>query len=200
MADVYEIITARIISQLESGTVPWHKPWSIGTHGGPQNLVSKKEYRGVNVFLLSCMPYTMPYWVSYKQAQQLGGNVRKGEKSTPVVFWKWLEKENPETGKAEKIPLLRYYRVFNVSQCEGIDGKIPQIDELEAGGGYPRPPMWVSCASLLPSTSLNARSAALLRRCSRALSLFFQRCFDVVSVLFLWCCGRNTFEKLSKYS
>jgi len=131
MADVYEIITARIMSQLESGTVPWHKPWNVGTHGGPQNLVSKKEYRGVNVFLLSCMPYSLPYWVSYKQAQQLGGNVRKGEKSTPVVFWKWLEKENPETGKAEKIPLLRYYRVFNVSQCEGIDGKIPQVDESD---------------------------------------------------------------------
>ena len=131
MADVYEIITARIISQLESGTVPWHKPWNVGPHGGPQNLVSKKGYRGVNVFLLSCMPYTMPYWVSYKQAQQLGGHVRKGEKSTPVVFWKWLEKENLKTGKPDKIPLLRYYRVFNVSQCDGIDGKIPQVDEQE---------------------------------------------------------------------
>ena len=61
MADVYQIITDRIISQLESGTVPWHKPWNVGTHGGPQNLVSKKEYRGVNVFLLSCMPYSLPY-------------------------------------------------------------------------------------------------------------------------------------------
>ena len=129
MADVYEIITARIITQLESGTVPWHKPWNVGTHGGPQNLISKKEYRGVNVFLLSCMPYSLPYWVSYKQAQQLGGHVRKGEKSTPVVFWKWLEKADKETGKIGKYPLLRYYNVFNVSQCDGIDGKIPQVDE-----------------------------------------------------------------------
>ncbi len=131
MADVYQIITDRIISQLESGTVPWHKPWNVGTHGGPQNLISKKEYRGVNVFLLSCMPYSMPYWVSYKQAQQLGGNVCKGEKSTPVIFWKWLEKTDTETGKPFKVPLLRYYNVFNVSQCDGIDGKIPQVEESD---------------------------------------------------------------------
>src|SRR3989304_4631952 len=100
MADVYQIITDRIISQLEAGTVPWHKPWQAGPHGWPKNLVSKKTYRGVNVFLLSCTPYQVPYWVTFKQAKDFGGHVRKGEKSTPVVFWKWYEKGaiDPETG------------------------------------------------------------------------------------------------------
>ena len=65
MADVYQIITDRIVSQLENGVVPWHKPWKAGKHGWPKNLVSKRDYRGVNVFLLSCSDYELPYWVSF---------------------------------------------------------------------------------------------------------------------------------------
>ena len=68
MADVYETITAQIITQLENGTIPWHKPWTAGPHGWPKNLVSGKEYRGINVFLLSCTDYELPYWLTYKQA------------------------------------------------------------------------------------------------------------------------------------
>ena len=91
MSDVYAIITDRVIGLLEKGVVPWHKPW----HGGermPRNLVSGKAYRGVNVFLLHAMAYESPYWLTYKQAQELGGNVRKGEHACPVVFWKWLDR------------------------------------------------------------------------------------------------------------
>ena len=71
-------------------------------------------------FLLNAIGFSSPYWVSYKQAQDLGGFVKRGEKGCPVVFWKWLEVENKETGEMEKIPLLKYYTVFNLSQCEGI--------------------------------------------------------------------------------
>lgn len=123
----YEIITNRIIERLEEGTVPWHQPWSTEM---PKNLVSKREYRGINVFLLGSTSYANPYWLTYKQAKRLGGHVRKGERSTPVVFWRWLEREqeNSDTGEKEtkNVPLLRYYNVFNIEQCEGIpEDKIP---------------------------------------------------------------------------
>jgi len=128
--NVYEIITEEILKKLESGEVPWLQPWTGG--GYPKNLVSKKEYRGINVFMLSCSRYTSPYWVSYKQAQELGGNVKKGEKSTIVVFWKQIRvKDNDgEVGEdgelsSKTLPFLRYYRVFNVEQCEGLDDKVP---------------------------------------------------------------------------
>ncbi len=121
MPNVYEIVNNRIMGLLEQGTIPWRKPWNAAT-GMPKNLTSKKEYRGVNVFLLSCMPYSSPYWITYKQATDKGGNVRKGEKSTLVVFWKLFKTE--ETGDTELTgkgaPMLRYYNVFNLEQCEGI--------------------------------------------------------------------------------
>jgi antirestriction protein ArdC len=126
---VEEVITARIIEKLEAGTVPWHRPWSGADM--PKNLISKKEYRGINVFILSAMGFGSPYWVSFKQAQELGGNVRKGEKGCPVVFWKWLESmETDENGNQRKAthPILRYYTVFNVLQIDGIDDtKIPAL-------------------------------------------------------------------------
>ncbi len=86
--DVYEIVTSRIIELLEQGVVPWHKPWAGGADM-PRNLVSGKEYRGVNVWMLGCAGYSSPYWVSFKQAIDRGGNVRKGEKSSLAVFWNW---------------------------------------------------------------------------------------------------------------
>ena len=118
----YQVITDKIIEKLEQGTIPWHQPWSAEM---PKNVVSKKEYRGINVFMLGCMGYANPYWLTFKQAKALGGHVRQGEKSTPVVFWKWIEKENDD-GEKESYPVLRYYRVFNIDQCEDIaEGKIP---------------------------------------------------------------------------
>jgi antirestriction protein ArdC len=125
MPNVYEIVNNRILELLEQGTVPWRKPWNAAT-GMPKNLSSKKEYRGVNVFLLSCMPYSSPYWLTYKQATEKGGKVRKGEKSTLVVFWKLLAAgETGETEATGKVPLLRYYNVFNLEQCEGIETPDP---------------------------------------------------------------------------
>lgn len=127
--NVYEIITDRIIGMLEKGVVPWHKPWNGGANA-PKNLVSGKEYRGINVFLLSSSGYASPYWASYKQIAAMGGQVTKGEKGTPVVFWNWIEAEKSALGKADRIPFIRYYTVFNVQQTTGLDGKIPPSDAV----------------------------------------------------------------------
>lgn len=130
MATVYEIITDRIIEQLEKGVVPWHKPWiSDGTE--MQNLVSKKPYRGINVFLLASRGYASPYWISFKQCKDLGGHIKAGEKSTPVIFWKQSKyvKEDETTGAQEEKTgwILRYYNVFNLEQAEDINpDKLPE--------------------------------------------------------------------------
>lgn len=118
--NVYEIVTERILESLEKGTVPWRQPWASSL---PKNLVSKKPYRGVNVFLLGAMGFTSPYFLSYKQAAAKGGQVRKGEKATPVVFWKVIKKDGAGRGDKEngKIFILRYYNVFNVTQCDGLE-------------------------------------------------------------------------------
>lgn len=115
----YDRITERIVALLEQGTVPWHKPWKAKT-GLPRNLITKKPYRGVNVILLMSMEYESPFWLTYHQATELGGSVRKGEKSCPVVFWKPLKVADEESGDEKKIPLLRIYHVFNSSQCDGL--------------------------------------------------------------------------------
>jgi antirestriction protein ArdC len=115
----YDRITDRITALLEQGTVPWHKPWKART-GLPRNFVSKKPYRGINVFLLLAMMYESPFWITFRQVSQLGGSVRKGEKACPVVFWKQTTGEDKKTGEEKKKYLLRFYHVFNVSQCDGL--------------------------------------------------------------------------------
>jgi antirestriction protein ArdC len=117
---VYEIVTKQIIEQLDQGTVPWKKPWQ--EMGMPMNLVSRKPYSGINVFLLGFQHYAKPYWLTMKQGNKLGGKVRKGEKSTLITFWKFLDSKDKE-GKPQRIPLLRYYRVFNVAQFDDL--KLP---------------------------------------------------------------------------
>jgi antirestriction protein ArdC len=117
---VYEIITEQVIKQLESGVAPWRKPWRTLP---PANLISKKPYRGINVFLLALAGYGSQHWLTYRQAQALGGNVRKGEHGTKIVFWKF-DKYETETADGEteerKSALLRYYTVFNLEQTEGL--------------------------------------------------------------------------------
>jgi antirestriction protein ArdC len=131
MATVYEIITERILEQLEAGTVPWTKPWN-GEAGMPRNLVSGKAYRGINVFLLHSLGYESPWFLTFKQATNLGGQVRKGEKGCPVVFWRWpTEAQRAEAaaeGK-EAFPIVRYYTLFNVAQCDDIE--VPDVDVPE---------------------------------------------------------------------
>ncbi len=116
--DVYQIVTDRIVRLLEAGTVPWHQPWKGGNQW-PQNFITRKVYRGINLFLLNAASYPSPYWLTFKQVQTLGGHIKKGEQSFPVVFWKMFKEEND--AEERRIPFLRYHRVFNVAQCEGIN-------------------------------------------------------------------------------
>ncbi len=117
---VYDLITNDILAIMEKGVIPWQKPWRV--QGKYRNICSKKPYQGVNVFILSCSGFQSPWWLTFQQAKQKGGMVRKGEKGRRVIFWKWLTKkvENPateeESGKQFQIPLLRYYIVFNWSR------------------------------------------------------------------------------------
>lgn len=116
---VYELVTDRIIEQLEQGVIPWQKPWT-GVRSGAYNRISKKSYSLLNQMLLQ----HKGEYATFKQWQDLGGHVRKGEKSEIVCFWKIQPvEEEPEDGtKAVKqIPLLRYYNVFHISQVDGVE-------------------------------------------------------------------------------
>ena len=136
--DIYAIVTEKIINLLESGVVPWRRPWT--STGLPRNLVSKKPYRGVNFFLLSASKYVSPFWLTIRQANELGGHVRKGEESTVVVFWKVDDAkqstenlDNEETdGKTRRRFLLRYYRLFNLEQCELPQTVLDKLPKTEA--------------------------------------------------------------------
>ena len=142
----YERITDRVITLLEQGTVPWRKTWQARTRW-PRNFITNKPYRGINVFLLVSMDYELPFWLTFRQATRLGGTVRKGEKSCPVVFWKRMMIKERDSEEERKIALLRVYHVFNVAQCDGI-GEAPASppDETksrkpsEIVSGMPLPP------------------------------------------------------------
>src|SRR6266478_978939 len=178
MPSAYEIVTESIIKQLESGVAPWRKPWRTEP---PANLVSKKEYRGINIFLLASQGYGSRYWITYRQAQALGGSVKKGQHGSKVVFWKIDEygKENKETGETgnRKSVLLRYYTVFNLEQCEGIKSPephrvIPSIEQCET---------IVNCMPNRPSFEQDSRA-------------FYQPSTDTVGMP-----ARSAFESAEKY-
>jgi antirestriction protein ArdC len=143
---VYEIVTELVIKELESGVAPWHKPWRSPP---PSNLISKKPYRGINVFLLALTGYGSEYWLTCRHAQALGGNIRKGEHGTRIVFWKFgtfrTETADGET-EERKSAVLRYYTVFNLEQTEGLGALLtvpPAVPIESAEGivqGMPNPP------------------------------------------------------------
>lgn len=115
--DIYAEITARIIDQMENGIIPWQKPWDA--NGKAISHATGKAYSLLNQMLLG----RPGEYLTFKQCQQAGGRVRKGEKSSMVVFWKWIEQEDEETGEKKEVPFLRYYNVFHIDQCEGISAK-----------------------------------------------------------------------------
>jgi antirestriction protein ArdC len=137
--DVYQMVTDRVIEALERGTVPWiHYLRSGGSNGyrAPKNFVTKKAYRGINLFLLGMSEFSSPYFLTFKQCASLGGSVKKGEHGTVIVFWKRLDK--PETDETHEPAehevdrphfVLRYYRVFNVLQCTGLN--VPEEPKTE---------------------------------------------------------------------
>jgi antirestriction protein ArdC len=133
-ATVFDIVTQQLIDALERGTVPWRKKWDDPRFRTPRNLTSGKSYQGINFFLLALAAerFSSPYWLTFKQALERGGHVRKGETGAPVFFWKVYDRTRADTAaepddetKARRF-VARYYTVFNVEQCEGVE--------------YPRPP------------------------------------------------------------
>jgi antirestriction protein ArdC len=145
-----EQIAAPIIEQLRKGTVPWRKPWSAAGVA-PHNYYSTRAYRGINTLILGCSSlaneYKSPAWTTYKAAQQHGAQVRKGEKSTQIVFWKPMVVRDEATGDDKKILIARMYNVFNTDQIDGIDWQMPERDPVDIPvalkqiiADYPDPP------------------------------------------------------------
>lgn len=118
--DVFSIITNRIIEQLEHQVIPWRKPWTEAGH--PQNLFTKRPYTGINTWLLASLGYAQNYFLTWKQLKAVGASVKKGEKGTMVLFWKWLPHDNAkdeeDTNAAKAV--LRYYFVFNIAQIDHL--------------------------------------------------------------------------------
>jgi len=118
-AEIESKVTDAIIASLESGVAPWTKPWVSMAGDVPLSLSTVRPYRGSNMMILALMGqlegHESPFWGTFRQINKLGGRVRKGEQSTSVVFWKIIDKED-----GDKIPVLRYYNVFNLDQTEGV--------------------------------------------------------------------------------
>lgn len=146
--DAYEQVTEAIIAKLEEGLVPWHRPWAVSADGHlqmPTSMSTKKPYRGVNVFLLAMQGYTSPWWGTYKQITERGGQVRKGEHGTQIVFWRKFEvldgralkqgeyrNLNAEDRKRVQLRFsLKTFTVFNAEQADGLESLVPApIEDL----------------------------------------------------------------------
>lgn len=136
--DLYQEVTDKIVAAIEAGTAPWQRPWSkVASAGMPMNGASSRQYNGVNALLLMMVTeaegYSDPRWFTYKQASEIGAQVKKGSKSTPVYFFKILDardgdvmaSKTSDPKQAKQIPFLTEYRVFHASQVDGIEA-MPQ--------------------------------------------------------------------------
>jgi antirestriction protein ArdC len=118
--DIYKEVTDRIMAQLENGIIPWQKPWIAS--GNAISHVTGHSYSLLNQMLLG----RPGEYVTFAQCQKEGGKVKKGEKSSMVVFWKFIEQEDEETHEKKQVPFLRYFNVFHIDQCEGLKAKHQQ--------------------------------------------------------------------------
>ena len=123
--DVYQLVTDRILAALEGGVIPWRKPWNA-QYGLPRNYATGRPYSGINAFLLHLASgENAPFFLTFKQAKDLGGSIRKGAKGLPVIYFNVLEKTEAQPdqpapdAKKERVAFLRYYTVFNVADVEG---------------------------------------------------------------------------------
>lgn len=142
MANNYELISARIIDALKGGVIPWRKPWKASAHGSafPHNRATGRSYRGINAVSLMCSGYSSNAWLTYKQAQEIGAQVRKGETSSPIVYWNFDrcrgKGKGGDTGGSgdggetvdtseRGAPFMKLYHVFNVEQVDGLQDALP---------------------------------------------------------------------------
>jgi antirestriction protein ArdC len=143
--DLYQVITKKVIELLEAGTVPWQRPWN--QYGLARNYSTGHVYTGINAFLLNFFPsFDVPFYLTYKQAQALGGQVRKGAKAETVYFFKTLYKDADgknlkptqiaKLGDGDKfvkaIPMPRTFHLFNIADIDGIEFDIPEL-AVQAG-------------------------------------------------------------------
>ncbi len=135
--DIYAEITDKIIAELESGLIPWEKPWA-GINTGAISHATGRPYSLINQFLLR----QPGEYITFNQCKQEGGNVKKGAKAKMVVFWKVIPKEKADAdGNAVKdsdgntvvegLPVLRYFNVFHISDCDGIAPKFPTPEAVQ---------------------------------------------------------------------
>lgn len=122
--DIYQEITTQIVNAMEAGTPPWRKPWTGDAVGfAMPKRATGETYKGINVLMLWMMAsergYTSETWFTYRQAKEAGGQVRKGEKSTTVIYYNTV-KAGDEQGEEKTIPFAKAYRVFNADQIEGL--------------------------------------------------------------------------------
>jgi len=124
MKDVFQVVTDRILNQLQKGVIPWRRTWSSN---GPTSYQTNKEYQGINALILQDT-FKSPYWITFRQCQKLGGCIRAGEHGSPIVFVDRLVKEETKadgTIKTRLIPFLKYYTVFNWEQTKNLPEKVP---------------------------------------------------------------------------
>lgn len=130
MSSVFEIVTEKIVAELEKGHVVWQRPWRAGD--APRNIRGTR-YNGINVWLLEIErrkhDYKHNVWMTFNQVKERGGDV-KGERGTLVVYWKVGEKINDD-GEREKTFMLRYYTVFNVAQVKGFEYDEPAAEQVD---------------------------------------------------------------------
>ncbi len=136
--DLYVEVSARIVAELEAGAAPWIKPWSASPGANtPCNAATNRPYSGCNVVLLwmaQAAGYRTPRFLTFKQALELGGNVRKGEHGTKVYFVKQLQvrdKGADDDTATRVVPMLREYTVFNVDQCDSLPARVVTLGEVK---------------------------------------------------------------------
>lgn len=136
--DVYQIFTDLILEKLEQGVIPWKQPWS--EMGMPSNYLTRKPYHGINLWILLSFRHEYPFYLTFKQAESLGGKIKKGSKGIPVCYWNFVYRHT-ETGKVippQLVPVyppeslvkscfLKEYKVFPIEQIEGVEWNLPEM-------------------------------------------------------------------------
>lgn len=132
--DISAEVTEKMIAAIESGNVPWRRPWQGGM-SLPRSLSTGKVYGWMNTVLLWAESYASPWWGTFKAIQEAGGRISKGQKHTKVVFWKHIVKteKDEKTGEEKKVsfPVLKFHQVFNSEQCTWEEGKNPAERDLK---------------------------------------------------------------------
>src|SRR5258706_1089786 len=167
-ANVYSIITSRITKQLEEGVIPWQK--SCAESGLPQSVVTKRPYRGINVWLLAMLSFPRNNFITTKQLKEVGGVVKEEEKAALVTFWNWKEVTDEQSGESKNIPFLRYYTVYNSDQCDGIPDEV-----------LPAPPVHVkNPVKQAEQTVLLMQQKPVIKH--REKKSFYDPCLDIINV------------------